>query len=244
MTKFLIWQPNAYGQSHNNYYFITALVLTTVPFVAPSSIITTDTLKPEISSHAPEATIHKRNYIVHLHEKISATSLIIRDVVQPTEVTLYFPSNVASQLGLSIKISDSVPKFQERRVVVYVVLDCACCVRNTLCETDKSPSCLCCGGSMFAIVSLCDAGSSVTNYGTINSARTRTDCRIRVRKPLVQIRPQTIYLDVAFLSPARLVLSIMQETLPCTFLSLYFFSPHLTLHSQLLTALFNQSWIN
>lgn len=78
-----------HGQSHNNYYFITALVLTTVPFVAPSSIITTDTLKPEISSHVPEATIHKRNYIVHLYEKICTTSTIIRDMAQPTEVTIF-----------------------------------------------------------------------------------------------------------------------------------------------------------
>jgi hypothetical protein len=75
------------------------------------------------------------------------------------------------------------------------------------------------GGRLFTTVSLYDAGCSITNYGTINSARTLTDCRIRVRKPLVHIRPQTMYLDVVFLSPARLVLSIMQETLPCTFLS-------------------------
>lgn len=143
MTKFLIWQPNAHGQSHNNYYFITALVLTTVPFVAPSSIITTDTLKPEISSHVPEATIHKRNCIVHLYEKISTTSPLIRDIVQPTEVTLYSPGNEPSQVGLAVEISDGAKKCQQRRVIVYVFLECACCVRNTLCETNHHPVCVC-----------------------------------------------------------------------------------------------------
>jgi hypothetical protein len=126
-------------------------------------------------------------------------------------------------------------------VVVYVILDCACCLRKTLCETDKSPSCLFCGRSMFGTVSLCDAGSSVTNYGTINSARSRTDCRIRVRKPLVQIRPQTIYLDVVFLSPARPVFSIMEENSLAHTCHFTFSASHLRLHSQLLTALFNQS---
>jgi len=116
-----------------------------------------------------------------------------------------------------INISGGVPKCNERRVVVYVVFECACCVRSILCETDKSPSCLLWRKSVCH--SLYDAGSSVTNYAIVNSARTRTDCRIRVRKTLVQIRLQTIYLDVVFLSPARLVLPIMQETLPCTFLS-------------------------
>jgi len=106
-------------------------------------------LKPEISTHVPEATIRKKNYIVHLHEKISAASPIIRDMAQPTEVTLYCRSNVPSQAGLAIKVSGGVPKCQERRVVVYIVLECACCVRSTLCETDESPSCLCCGGSLF-----------------------------------------------------------------------------------------------
>jgi hypothetical protein len=111
-------------------------------------------------------------------------------------VTLYSRSDVPRKVGLAIKIIDGVRKCQERRVVVYIVLECACCARKTLCETDKSPSCLCCGGSLFATVILYDAGSSVKNYGTINSARTQTDCRVRVRKPLVQIRPQTFYLDV------------------------------------------------
>jgi hypothetical protein len=176
--------------------------------------------------HVPEATIHKRNYIVHLHEKISATSPIIRDMAQPTEVTLYSPSIIPpTQVGLAVRFNDSVPKCQERPVVVYVVLDCACYLRKTLCETDNSPSCLCCGGSMFGTVSLCDAGSSITNYGTINSTRTRTDCHIRLRKPLVQIRPQTIYLDMVSLSPAGLVLSIMEENLPCTYVILLFQPP-------------------
>jgi hypothetical protein len=69
-------------------------------------------------------------------------------MVQPTEVTLYSPSKVPNQIGLANKISDGVPKCQARRVVVYVVMDYACCVQKTLCETDTSPSCLCCGGSL------------------------------------------------------------------------------------------------
>jgi hypothetical protein len=196
-TKFLIWQPNAYGQRHNNYYFITALVLTRVPFVAPSSIITTDTLKPEISSHVPEVTLHKRNYIVHLHENISATSSLIRDMAQPTEVTLYFPSSVPSQAGLAIINNDGVSKCEEWRVVVYVVLECACCVQNTLCETNKSPSCLCCGGSLFATVSLYNAGSSVTNYGAY---------KLRKNSDLLYSSKKALRARAAFKSAHRQVL--------------------------------------
>jgi hypothetical protein len=65
--------------------------------------------------------MNKRNYIVRLHEKISVTSPIIRDMAQPMEVTPYSPSNVPSQVGLAIRISNhrsssvsnGVPKCQE-----------------------------------------------------------------------------------------------------------------------------------
>jgi len=124
-------------------------------------------LKPEISSHVPEATIHKRNYIVHLHEKISAASPIIRDMAQPTEVTLYCPSNVPSQAGLAIKISGGVPECQERRVVVYGA--------HYAKQTNHHPVCVV-AEVRLSQFRLYDAGSSVTKYGIINSARTRISC--------------------------------------------------------------------
>jgi hypothetical protein len=62
-----------------------------------------------------------------------------------------------------------------------------------------------------ATVSSYDVWSSVTNYDIINYTRTRTDFRTRVRQPLVPIYPQTINLDVVFLSLARLILSFPKK---------------------------------